>query len=211
MPSTEDLNILNLPHDIVRTIMQVGQEKIDSMKLLVEVCKKFGRDSLGNLTNLKKRFARCSRIEEIRLYLDEIKMNEELRTVLNGLVVNRLIFNYIRSSEEESAIINLIRVVRDGCICFRTCNVWNSTKEFDKHFPTILRFLNMVPAVEIIHEQSFSVSCRRTQLDMDNRRRGYTKEFEDKLNSTGKVTVVFSEDPLGPYGATSFHLTITTK
>ncbi|GMR35693.1 hypothetical protein PMAYCL1PPCAC_05888, partial [Pristionchus mayeri] len=50
--SSEVLNILNIPQDIIRTIVRVGQEDIDSMLLISQQWNSLALEHLSNRTHL---------------------------------------------------------------------------------------------------------------------------------------------------------------
>ncbi|GMR35695.1 hypothetical protein PMAYCL1PPCAC_05890, partial [Pristionchus mayeri] len=50
--SSEVFNILNIPQDIIRTIVRVGQEDIDSMQLISKQWNSLSLEHLSNRTHL---------------------------------------------------------------------------------------------------------------------------------------------------------------
>ncbi|GMR35697.1 hypothetical protein PMAYCL1PPCAC_05892, partial [Pristionchus mayeri] len=143
----------------------------------------------------KETHSRCSRCEELKWNLDDIEMTDELRMIFHGLSVNRVIFNYIdphpEIEEMNSDIINIIKEMRVTRICLRTFLIHEMAKEFSDYFQYLLQFLKVVPTVEIVDEQTFSVTRRDIQIRINNERREECKKFEDKLNRTGQVKVEF--------------------
>ncbi|GMR35694.1 hypothetical protein PMAYCL1PPCAC_05889, partial [Pristionchus mayeri] len=122
--------------------------------------------------------------------------DEELSKMLNGLIINRLILDYANySPEKESVLLNVIAAIGVKCLCFKTSDIRKISANFDSHIAAILRFITAVPQIKIMYDKVFSMSSSPLQTLLRNEMKGFAKEFQNKLNNTGKVMVVLSEDP----------------